>query len=378
MRPIKPSDGIEELEFFFNAIVIEQLQKMVSSFKENDWTEWSFRQDVSLIHASTHTIRLRWLDVFSSTYQLEDSIDFPVLKNLYPYLESFFLYVEKKYEGKVCRAILTKQNPYSVIPVHLDRDFTFTHTHRIHVPIFTNETTFFKCGTKTVNMKVGKTYEINNQLEHSVVNNGSDYKIHLIVDVIENRHIGFDPIPDNVLFIHIPKTAGTSITQALDLLGRNKWVKNPQLRNHDPYFELQKNNVIPKDTFIFSVVRNPFTRAYSYYNHFKAINNVNISFKQFLLIVRNQEIVSEKTPLIRYNQSFYVYDDSGLLATQKLYKFENLIELDFDLNIKLNIENSGLYSLDDYYRDYGNEEQNLVRNLYATDFLNFNYSLDFN
>ena len=40
-----------------------------------------------------------------------------------------------------------------------------------------------------MNMKVGNLYEINNSLKHWVVNRSQQDRIHLIVDVIENKMI---------------------------------------------------------------------------------------------------------------------------------------------------------------------------------------------
>jgi len=378
LRPIKPKSGIEKLDFVIDDDVVKRLQYLVSSLTESEWDEWDYRQKNFEKHKNTKTIRFRWLDLDITKYDPKDSKDFPRLQKLASVLGGFFNFVESKYQGKICRIILTRQEPNSVISEHLDSGFSLTYTHRLHVPIFTNPSIMFKCGEDSANMQVGSAYEINNQLIHAVINDSKDvHKIHLIVDVIENRHINNEVIPESSLFIHVPKTAGTSIEKALNLNAKCGWVRDPSFLMHDPLFLLQKTNKITQNTFIFSVVRNPFTRTYSYYEHFKRINDVHVSFKEFLQFVRCRFSPTPKTPLIRYNQSFYLFGDNGLLGTSKIYKYENLLELQMDFNINLGQENIGGYSEFDFLKAYGEEEKNLVRHICAEDFLNFDYSLEF-
>ena len=377
LRPIKPTTGLEKIPFQFDRETLEELQKFVLSFSEEEWNKWKLRQNTFIQHKETKTIPLKWLEGDSSYYHPNHTKTFPLYNQLNKIFFNFFNFLESHYDGKICRIIMTRQEPNSTIPPHNDINFTHTYTHRIHVPLITNAFVFFQCGEDCVNMTAGFVYEINNQLFHSVTNNSNEYKIHLIVDVIENKHIGIDPFPKNYLFIHIPKTAGTSITHALNIKQQDSWIRNPYFKNHDPYFVLEENNYIPSETFVFSVVRNPFTRAYSYYNHFKRINGAKITFNEFLRAVRSREKVSELTPLTMYNQSFFLFKNNGTLATRKIYNFERLQELEFDFGIYLNKDNVGSYSLENFYHDYGKSEQNLVRHIYAEDFFNFNYSFDF-
>jgi hypothetical protein len=378
LRPVKPESGIEKLDFVIDSDTVTKLQSMVSSFTEDDWNEWDHRQNTFKEHCTTKTIRFRWFNLDSTIYKVEDSEDFPIYKKLESILEIFFNFIEREYQGKICRVIMTRQDPNSTIPEHRDSGFSLTYTHRIHVPIFTNPSISFHCGVDNMNMEVGSAYEINNQLIHKVVNGGAtDFKIHLIVDVIEERHINRDVIPKSALFVHVPKTAGTSIEKALNLNVKCGWVRNPSYIMHDPLFILQKTNNITAETFVFSVVRNPFTRTYSYYNHFKRINQIELSFKEFLQIIRNRIPPTIRTPLVGYNQSYYLFGDDGLLGTSKIYKHENLSELEHDFNIKLGQENVGNYNPINYFYEYGEEDKNLVRHICAEDFMNFGYSLEF-
>lgn len=171
--------------------------------------------------------------------------------------------------------------------------------------------------------------------------------------------------------MHIPKTAGIALRHAL---GKDNWVRTWHI-GHDPYHVIKQNNIIPSDTFKFSVVRNPFTRAYSYYHHFRRFNTSSISFKNFLSMIRAGE-VTEKTPLMRYDQSFYIFE-GGKTEIDKIYRFENISELERDMNITLPKINVGSYSKEDYNRDYDYENVDMVRKIYARDFRNLGYNEEF-
>jgi hypothetical protein len=61
----------------------------------------------------------------------------------------------------------------------------------------------------------------------------------------------------------------------------------------------------------------------------------------------------------------------------KVYRFENLKELEKDFGFKLPFENKGSYTSDEYYQDYTNRLVNRVLDIYEKDFINFGYSTEF-
>jgi hypothetical protein len=46
----------------------------------------------------------------------------------------------------------------------------------------------FTVFNKSVNLKEGICYELNNAIPHSVENNSADSRIHLIIDVLPNKY----------------------------------------------------------------------------------------------------------------------------------------------------------------------------------------------
>jgi len=185
------------------------------------------------------------------------------------------------------------------------------------------------------------------------------------------------------LFIHIPKTAGTSIKK---ILNYNFYVDSKFI-GHEPLFLIEKSipDFVREDVFIFTIVRNPFTRAFSYYKHFCRMNNESLIFSDFLYLIKikmsplfNYKSKNyAKTPFIIFNQSFYLLNENYVMDVDKVYKFEKLHELEEDYKIILPKENKGNYNFDQYVNCYEEKNINAVKNIYAEDFDNFGYSKNF-
>jgi len=178
------------------------------------------------------------------------------------------------------------------------------------------------------------------------------------------------------LFVHIPKTAGQSIFKFIEKDKIDQWVRTAT-RRHDSYMQLKKNNIIGENIFSFAVVRNPYTRAYSCFNQYNKTNKTEISFIEYLNNIKDNKI-SVETPLLHLPQYKYVIDDSDNIGVTKLYKFENLKELEDDIQDTLSFDNVGEYDTDSYNKDYTEEAINIVKELYEQDFIRFEYSKDFN
>lgn len=179
-----------------------------------------------------------------------------------------------------------------------------------------------------------------------------------------------------VLFVHIPKTAGSSISKILNDNNLDNWNREWP-RHHDPYFYLKDNNQIDDKVFSFSVVRNPYTRTYSCYKQFNKSNRTDISFMTYLNNILEKKI-SDATPLLHLPQSFYVVGQGDKVQVTKLYRFENLKELEDDFNWKIDFYNVGKYTNDMYHDAYTDTAIDIVGKMYEFDFSVFEYSRDFN
>jgi hypothetical protein len=187
---------------------------------------------------------------------------------------------------------------------------------------------------------------------------------------------------DKVLFIHVPKTAGRSVLDALQGTHLLDW-KNETIPMHDSYPAAVNKFVVSQkldidSVFTFSVVRNPFTRMYSYYHHYMKETNSKISFERFIIdVVIDSHTNQRATPLIHYRQTDILADKNGDLSLNKIYKFENLKELEKDFKFSLPKLNVGEYTNDQFEEDFNENCISIIKDYYKADFESFDYSFKF-
>lgn len=91
---------------------------------------------------------------------------------------------EKYGIGYVIRAKLLRLLAGEEIAESRDSSFSLTHSHRVHVPIITNDQVRFTVGRETMHIPEGEIYEINNRRLHSVHNQGDEPCVHLVLDYV--------------------------------------------------------------------------------------------------------------------------------------------------------------------------------------------------
>lgn len=218
----------------------------------------------------------------------------------------------------------------------------------------------------------------------------------------------------NFIFIHIPKCAGTSLEKAFghfsDFEGRDGQ-DHRTIRTVNPYIQpfnyfkskenlgellrtiywkvfsatnpksnlkLSKNEY--EDYFKFTIVRNPYTRAYSWYKnvirdpiHRKSYNvDEGTSFEEFL-----QENIG-KSALRK--QSYWLKDYNGIIKMDQVIKFEDLEggfkELCLNLGVTgLNLPHEIKGQTEDYLNSYNENTKRLIKEFYKEDFELFGYDL---
>ena len=86
-------------------------------------------------------------------------------------------------DGNLFTALLINLPAGKKIGSHIDVGENFDLSHRVHIPIITNDKCFFNVDIETKNLKEGEMWEIdNNGKYHWVSNEGNCDRIHLLVD----------------------------------------------------------------------------------------------------------------------------------------------------------------------------------------------------
>jgi hypothetical protein len=193
----------------------------------------------------------------------------------------------------------------------------------------------------------------------------------------------------NLLFIHIPKTGGTSLEKYLSdkyyipLNEKSLWTNikngyNNVSLQHQTYTSLLTNKNkfgIQFDNInIISIVRNPYERVISDLFHFKLINDTTEPNKVYNIL--QKYILSDKYDNHNIPQYLFLIDkhnninkDITIFKTETLN--DNLKKYGFtDFNKNELVNN---YNIKNYFGFLNNNSIKLINNIYKKDFELFNY-----
>lgn len=193
---------------------------------------------------------------------------------------------------------------------------------------------------------------------------------------------------NKVIFLHLPKTAGTSIASALHkhLSSVISGGKKTPWDYHTSILSFEQRVSSLDDFFIFTFVRNPWDRLYSWYcmlsNNRKAPIS-NARFKKWLLAGCHDMASafppdSGKKPAQTVPQVEYMLDSTGKNRVQFVGRFEQ-VQADYGkLCKKLKVKGSKLPHSrkgkhNSYLQAYDQEMVDFVREHHALDIEKFGY-----
>ena len=173
---------------------VEALKDSVLGVPEERWGVGQIRQQRYEVHKDTQTISL----VFDPDFRHTHPTRLPALQVFEPFIRPALKMAADRFDdslkgrelfeefgmGYFVRANVVRMRPGGEIQEHTDNNFSLVHSHRVHLPIITNDDVWFTVGAETINMKEGHLYEINNRRTHSVRNEGKDARVHLIMDYV--------------------------------------------------------------------------------------------------------------------------------------------------------------------------------------------------
>ncbi|SCY73622.1 sulfotransferase family 2 domain-containing protein [Desulfoluna spongiiphila] len=180
------------------------------------------------------------------------------------------------------------------------------------------------------------------------------------------------------IYIHIPKVAGKSISNAL-------YGDDPMHHKLHEFREIDANKY--NLYFKFGFVRNPWGRLYSAYNYLVNKNNYYPygkywwlneydSFDRFVIKGLTKELV--ENDMFFASQVSYLKNLSGEIDVDFIGKFESInddyIYIAKKLGITKDLEKIGASAKNiDYYSEYSNDMIKKVREIYIDDVNEFNY-----
>jgi hypothetical protein len=171
-----------------------ELKQLVQNLTEEQWNEFSIRHQRYEVHRDTRMIGL----VYDPDFRHSHPTRLPILQIFEPGIRPALAITADYYEqgargaeliqqfglGYFVRATLVRLKAGCGIGEHQDLNFSLTHSHRVHLPILTNDDVRFSVGSETIHMREGEIYEVNNRRMHSVQNDGASDRVHLILDFV--------------------------------------------------------------------------------------------------------------------------------------------------------------------------------------------------
>lgn len=82
------------------------------------------------------------------------------------------------------RSRLMGLGPGAEVPEHVDINYYWRTHLRIHIPVITNPDVGFTCAGETIHMPAGECWILDSFYRHSVVNRGTETRVHLVLDTV--------------------------------------------------------------------------------------------------------------------------------------------------------------------------------------------------
>ena len=163
----------------------DALLDAVHDLDEAAWTAKEYRQQSFNVHRGTQSIMLCFIDLDEwpnlaiardvGWDQLGDSAE-PVMETI----------ISGNYPsgGVVIRAMAVRLPAGARIAPHVDEHESLRLGHRIHLPLVTHPRVRFFIDGVPHRFEAGRAVEVNNQMSHSVMNDGPIDRVHFIFDYL--------------------------------------------------------------------------------------------------------------------------------------------------------------------------------------------------
>ena len=192
-----------------------------------------------------------------------------------------------------------------------------------------------------------------------------------------------DPL---IVFVHVPKTGGTSLEHWIEnsLPIPSKWkYKNINHLSFEEIKSISKRRIDLDKHYKFSIVRNPYDRAYSLFQQLSRTHNLN-NFEEIFQKHRLHH------PHIGYLDTMTNYLKGGVDYAFKYENFPQIIDhlkqkFNFTKEIEIVNPNNSINPAHDiypikafkYYKEYEKNKHwiSIINEVYYEDFINFEYKM---
>ena len=161
------------------------LRDAIHELDESAWTEKDYRQTSFNVHRSTQSIVLCFIDLDQwPSLAVAREVGWDRLGgSAEPVMDAI---VARWYPpgGEVIRAMAVRLRAGARITPHVDEHESLRQSHRIHLPLVTNPRVRFFIDGVPYRFQPGRAVEVNNQLSHSVMNDGRTDRVHFIFDYL--------------------------------------------------------------------------------------------------------------------------------------------------------------------------------------------------
>jgi len=161
----------------------QPLSEVILAQDKEAWKANEYRQNAYEVHTHTQSLVMIFCDGWPEMKVTKEPAWDALKETAVPLMRHI---IDNFYPagGTVIRAMAAKLKAGGIIAPHRDTHQSFTHSHRIHIPISTNPGVRFMINGRPHRFQVGNAYEINNQQNHSVMNSGKEDRITFIFDYL--------------------------------------------------------------------------------------------------------------------------------------------------------------------------------------------------
>jgi len=201
---------------------VKQLFNIPKSLIDNfssicDTVDWSAQELIRNDPLGSRTIRIPFGYRKDPEYELTEQIQ--RVQN--HFFEEMNPWLKKKFSNRIFfKGEINYIFPSTVLLFHVDSAWFHEFSSRIHIPILTNDQTFWATSTELIHLPVGYVYEVNNRELHSYWNKGGTGRLHIVIDVMD-QDIYNGAVSRKIDFNQL--TTDTMPTSPEKIFNQNKW-----------------------------------------------------------------------------------------------------------------------------------------------------------